>query len=602
MKLQKILCAVLLSLVFATCKKEETSEDIKADIKTFYSLQNSIAKEFQATLSDTITDEIAHSERLLAWIQQQPDVEEAVMHWIYVFDVKHTNGLSGNILFTPKQTDSRLITRGGGGAADGSLRLLKTSDDDKIITNKNVLVIAQYARDFYAPYANCLPPCKHIQTMLDLFEYADIEFEVTLKVDEGLSAFMDMSDYGIILINTHGTPTGLASGEDIFYTDNLVAFSNDVEVADLPENAAAWLRDGEFKLTSFWEYEKATQEMTIKNASYELTFSFFQSLPVQFDNTVLIGNYCYSGIQNGIMGDILETKGLKSFYAYGYNNGRSNPVTNELCWRAEDTIITNLIARDTTGIAHLAYNTIQLDDTLYWKEKYPFPHMSQRLAEKFFIFGPQTLNHYLDPGYYFEKCGDTIIDSRDGQQYPTVCIGSQVWMAKNLNYSGAGICYENDAGNCNLYGRLYTIAELTNLDTSSANPSTVRGLCPEGWHVPSTAEWIELFEAVDRSAATLCEPSDWPLPNQNTNETGLTLVPGGMYSTLYDTITEFIDIGESGHYWSSSRTSDGQSYRSAALVKSTGANFVNYNDKAEIQYHDFVNYHTFYFSCRCVKD
>ncbi|MBK6285373.1 MAG: hypothetical protein IPF54_24375 [Draconibacterium sp.] len=33
-----------------------------------------------------------------------------------------------------------------------------------------------------------------------------------------------------------------------------------------------------------------------------------------------------------------------------------------MCWRSEDTIVTNLIARDTTGIAHLAYNTIKLQD------------------------------------------------------------------------------------------------------------------------------------------------------------------------------------------------------------------------------------------------
>lgn len=597
---QNLFLAALLCLLFAACKKEEGSDDIKADIKTFYSLQNKIAAEFQATLSDTITDEFAHSERLLAWIQQQPDVEEAVMHWLYVFDVKHKNGLSGNILFTPKQTDVHLMTRGGGGGTDGRLHAFKTSDEDKIITNKNVLVIVQSASDFYAPYCR-LPDAKHIQTVLDLFEYADIDFDVTLKVDEGLSAFMNMSDYGIIIINTHGTPTGLCSGEDIFNTENLVSFLNDVEVADLPDNAASRLRNEELKLTSFWEYEKATNDMTIKNASYELTFNFFQSLPVQFDNTVLIGNYCYSGIQNGIMGDILAPKGLKSFYGYGYANGIAYPVTNHLAWRAEDTIITNLIILDTTGIAHLANNTTQLQDDKFWQNNVAqSPTYLERLASRF-ITGPQTLNHHLDPGYHFEKCGDTLTDSRDGRQYPTVCIGNQVWMAKNLNYANAGVCYDNIGANCNRYGRLYSIAELTNLDTSSANPSTVRGLCPEGWHVPSTAEWIELFEAVNSNAGKLCAPSDWPLPNNNTNETGLTLVPGGFYVVDSDT-SIFAEIDEYGRYWSSSRTSDGQFFRAALLVRNNVTNLMSYNANALSQNEDFANYGTKHFSCRCVKD
>ncbi|MBK6285371.1 MAG: hypothetical protein IPF54_24365 [Draconibacterium sp.] len=97
---------------------------LKANIKTYYSLQNKIAAEFKATLSDTIIDEFAHSKRLLEWILQ-PDVSEAVMHSVYVFDVKHTNGLFREIRFNPKQTDMRLMTRGAGGASDGRLQLLK---------------------------------------------------------------------------------------------------------------------------------------------------------------------------------------------------------------------------------------------------------------------------------------------------------------------------------------------------------------------------------------------------------------------------------------------------------------------------------------------
>ena len=49
------------------------------------------------------------------------------------------------------------------------------------------------------------------------------------------------------------------------------------------------------------------------------------------------------------------------------------------------------------------------------------------------------------------------LDSRDGQIYPEVVIGSQTWLAANMNYkSGTGsYCYMNDSANCATYGRLY---------------------------------------------------------------------------------------------------------------------------------------------------
>lgn len=591
MQKQLLLVAGLLMILFFGCKKDKGSEDIKQDIKNYYSLQNKIAKQFQATISDTITDEYAHSERLLAWIRQQPDVVEATMHDVYVFDVKHTNGFSGNIMFRPKQTDLRLATRGAGSKTDGKLHAFNTSDDEKIITNKNVLIIIQTSYDFYGGFTG-----KQINDLLDLFEYSEIDFNVTLRQDEGINAFLDLSDFGIILIATHGTPTGLSSGSDVFETGGgrLIAFSDDVEVADLPDDAASRLRSGDYKLTSLWQYEALTREMTLDIVSYELTFSFFQSLPVQLDNTVMIGNYCYSGIQNGIMGQVLAPKGLKTFYGYAYNTGRSGTVTNDLCWRAEDTIITNLIARDTTGIAHLAYNnTIALSDTCYWNDL--TPHKKQRYAERNFIFSPQTLNHYLDKGYHFDDCGDTITDSRDGQQYPTVCIGEQVWMAKNLNWAGAGTCYNGSASLCTTFGRLYTWAEVMDgADTTSASPSGVRGICPQGWHVPSLAEWQKLVTHLGGSAVAggKLKSTDniWNQPNIGaTNETEFAALPAGLYDS---------DDGayEAGTYWAvmwsttqNTSNTDPYYYTLELRDSNTGANLYENNGSDRV-------------SCRCVKD
>jgi uncharacterized protein (TIGR02145 family) len=100
----------------------------------------------------------------------------------------------------------------------------------------------------------------------------------------------------------------------------------------------------------------------------------------------------------------------------------------------------------------------------------------------------------------------TISDPRDGQTYQVVKVGTQWWMARNLNFAGAlgttGVCYGNDQGNCGFYGHLYTWAEAMNGASSSASsPSGVQGVCPVGWHFPSGAEWNSLISFVGSSTA-----------------------------------------------------------------------------------------------------
>jgi hypothetical protein len=97
-----------------------------------------------------------------------------------------------------------------------------------------------------------------------------------------------------------------------------------------------------------------------------------------------------------------------------------------------------------------------------------------------------------------------LTDSRDDATYKAVLIGGQVWMAENLNYDVPGnatdVCYQNNDDNCVTYGRLYNWATAMGGSASStANPSGVQGVCPAGWHLPSSAEWNVLMKFVNPS-------------------------------------------------------------------------------------------------------
>ena len=123
---------------------------------------------------------------------------------------------------------------------------------------------------------------------------------------------------------------------------------------------------------------------------------------------------------------------------------------------------------------------------------------------------------------YSGKIYGTLNDARDEKIYRTVEIGDQTWMAENLNYAypkasetdsdSLSFCYGNNAANCATYGRLYTWAAAMDssavfsddgkdcgYDTTCTAADTVRGVCPEGWHLPSNDEWSALEKSVAES-------------------------------------------------------------------------------------------------------
>jgi uncharacterized protein (TIGR02145 family) len=144
-----------------------------------------------------------------------------------------------------------------------------------------------------------------------------------------------------------------------------------------------------------------------------------------------------------------------------------------------------------------------------------------------------------------------------GQTYRTVKIGTQTWMAENLNYNATGSkCYDKDPANCAKYGRLYDWATAMGIDkkynTQTWGGSDVkhRGICPSGWHIPNDGDWDVLMTAVGGSSTAgtyLKATSGWNNNGNGTDAYSFSALPGGDGSSD----GSFGSVGYHGYWWSS---------------------------------------------------
>lgn len=184
-----------------------------------------------------------------------------------------------------------------------------------------------------------------------------------------------------------------------------------------------------------------------------------------------------------------------------------------------------------------------------------------------------------------------LIDHRDGQEYKTTAIGSQIWMAENLNYEmDNSFCYDKDTGNCDKYGRLYIF-------------DAAEKACPGGWHLPSRTEWERLIASVGGTAyagKVLKSSADWNSSGNGTDEYGFSALPAGSRNApavclncalpagSRNASEVYSDIGLRSNFWSSSETGSGAYY----VYMFYNLNSANINDL------DKSNA----FSVRCLKD
>ena len=157
---------------------------------------------------------------------------------------------------------------------------------------------------------------------------------------------------------------------------------------------------------------------------------------------------------------------------------------------------------------------------------------------------------YLNPDISYGE----ITDARDGQVYKTVKIGNQTWMAENLNYAdsvktpsllGHSWCHDNDPKKCKVAGRLYDWAAA--IDTEKLYddgdgidcgigaycevPDNTQGICPDGWHLPKSAEWKTLLAAA--GTENLKSQWGWLDDEAGTDSVGFSAVAYGCRKKKY---------------------------------------------------------------------
>jgi uncharacterized protein (TIGR02145 family) len=205
---------------------------------------------------------------------------------------------------------------------------------------------------------------------------------------------------------------------------------------------------------------------------------------------------------------------------------------------------------------------------------------------------------------------DGICDWNDGDSYETVIIGEQEWMAENLKVThyrngdeipnitnngdwpdlstGAYGDYNNNPSNSETYGRLYNWYAVADS----------RGICPEGYHVPTDGEYTALTDYLGGTSVAggkmkectegSCPESEyWESPNTGaTNESGFTSLPGGY---RYNAYGDYDAVGNHGSLWSSTESSNGSAW----------GRRLNYNDSGVSRYSGGKDYGI---SVRCIRD
>ncbi len=186
----------------------------------------------------------------------------------------------------------------------------------------------------------------------------------------------------------------------------------------------------------------------------------------------------------------------------------------------------------------------------------------------------------------YNKASKTLKDLRDNQVYKTVTIGEQVWMAENLKLdydygSAKSFCYNYIADSCASLGHLYTYSAAIDsagiyssktagcgtgiakcVVPAGLDTAKIRGICPEGWRIPNTNDWIDLImfagdgtDGYVKGATALKSKTGWKDNGNGSDKFGFNVKPSGFKFSFddYSFFEPFDHYGEYAYFWTTYR-------------------------------------------------
>lgn len=531
MKPTYFLSALLLVLLSAySCKRDHSSDggaDIEAkmanEVSDMMNLQQKAVAIYQDTLQAT-DDSVAAFSAMAVWLDGQNGVSGAYYHDYQTIEVEYSNGLHSWVTVIPEDDQGTHLQRGGGQTNGIKKFVFNTQSRD--IKNDKALIFMPYPDVFnYSSF--------DIQDLKDLFSAGTnpIEVDILQGKAANLASLKSFSNYGFIILDTHGEKNGfiiaLADKEyktsELWYPDDVIA-----KVFDKNSVRPQDIASGDIQITLF--INTHSDNTVTFYFSVLVTENYVRKLPIDLSDAVLFGNHCYSGYTadgpgKNNMPDAWKSKSLAAYFGYSFDDGYSIPVDNKFCRDMENQLITSLVIdNDSTGEANLKSDGSRY---FYLTENHKIvnkPRAVRMTKGKPHPKTPFYFNQFYDKDYKYENCG-SFTDPRDGEEYKLACIGDQVWFAENLRWAGKGMCYDNDPGYCVNEGRLYDVWEALGKQTS-ANGDTIQGICPDGWHIPSKAEFEKLIAfcgGKDSALKKLRTQGFWPNASGLTNAYGFNL-------------------------------------------------------------------------------
>jgi uncharacterized protein (TIGR02145 family) len=274
----------------------------------------------------------------------------------------------------------------------------------------------------------------------------------------------------------------------------------------------------------------------------------------------------------------------------------------EIKWSSADVEQVNLVYSTDNGVNwNYIATTSALSGSYQWLVPNTPSNRCKIFIEEFYygVGGKESIiSDTSDNVFVIElnPCPDLPSITYEGKTYNTVQIGDQCWLRENLNV-GVMInstfnqtnnsltekyCYENDTSNCNTYGGLYQWNEVMQYSTVEG----AKGICPDGWHIPTLAEFQTLANTVENNGNALKAIGQGDYPGEGTNTSGFSALFAGARNS-----DGSFSFGAGAYMWSSSE-----------YTPSNGANYLHvntYDSLVIIPISDSKNYG---FSVRCLKD